>query len=205
MKKIMFALWLGCTSVAMTSCKDNEKDPRPASESVPNITSLTATSTISQADARNAAINPTVSFTVNVTGPSIDRVEAIEVYKSFRGIVANTQGQNVLSTLPRVLVRTIPPVQTTIDITLNDLVANMQRRGTAAGASITAPLSPLTRASLTAGATGTPLANLRESFIFTYEILMKDGRRIILTPTSGGVVSGAQTSAPFAAIVTIGS
>lgn len=195
MKKIMFALWLGFTAVAVTSCKDNDKDPRPATESMPNVTSTNATPTFSQADARNAAINPTITFTVNVTGPSIDQVEAVEVYKTFRNIVRNAQGQSTIQTLPRVLVRSIAPAQTTIEIPFNDLVANLQRRGAASGAAFNAPLTPLTRASLTA----------QESFLFTYELILKDGRRIVLTPTSGGVVSGSQTIAPFAAIVTIGS
>lgn len=193
MKKVLFALWMGLSAFAVTSCKDSDKDPLPATESVPNVTTANSTPTFTQAAARNTANNPAISFTVSVTGPNIDKVESVEVYKTFRNIVRNAQGQLAIQTLPRVLVRSIPPSQTTVEVTLNDLVANLQRRGTASGAAFDAPLAPLTRTSLAT----------QESFLFTYELLMKDGRRIVLTPISGGVVSGTQTAAPFAAIVTI--
>ncbi|GAB2965894.1 hypothetical protein GCM10027048_39880 [Hymenobacter coalescens] len=193
MKKILFALWLGVAAVSMTSCKDEDKDPLPKFEEVPLVLSALTTATYTQADARSTTANPVISLTTNVTGPNLDKVESVEIYKSLRNIVRNAQGQLALQTLPRVLVRTIPPAPTTTEISFNDLVANMQRRGPSSGSAFDAPLAPLTRASLTA----------QESFVFTYELVMKDGRRVVLTPTSGGIVSGTQAAAPYAGIVTI--
>lgn len=184
MKKIIYAALLVASTLGISSCKDDPNLPTPATVDYPIVRStLTEQSVYSLASVGNNSQNPSVSFTVEVAGP-VERVESIEVYRSAR--VFTTPTGTTLAVQPRVLLRSIPPTTATIDVTINEAIAGLTRPGT--------PRTPLTRASLRAG----------EGFLFTYELLLKDGQRVVFTPlSSAGVVSGAQANAPFSGLVLV--
>ena len=183
MKKIIYVALLVASTLGISSCKDDPNLPTPETVDYPIVRStLTPQSVYSLASVRDNSQNPSVSFTVEVAGP-VEQVESIEVYRSLRAFTTATG--TVLAVEPRVLLRTIPPTTATIDVTINEAIAGLTRRGT--------PRTPLTRASLRAN----------EGFLFTYELLLKDGQRVVFTPLSGGVVSGAQANAPFSGLVLV--
>ncbi|WP_139919985.1 hypothetical protein [Hymenobacter sp. DG01] len=191
MKKFLYALLLAASALSVSACRDEDNLPFPKTEEFPLVfTNLTTQNTFKLADVQGTG-NPTTTFNIEVKGGDASKIEAIEVYRSFRGYNKPAAGvTRAIGTGPRVLLRTVAPSSGSIEVSINDLITGLTR---ASGATQTGARVALTRASLEAN----------EGFLFTYELVLKDGRRIVYTPLSGGIVSGIQASAPYAGIVTI--
>lgn len=190
MKKFLYALLLAASTLSVTACRDEDNLPFPKTEEFPLVfTNLSTQSTFKVADVQGTS-NPTASFAIEVKGGDANQIEAIEVYRSFRGFNVPTSGNPAIGLGPRVLLRTVPPTSGDVEVSINDLINGLTRPS---GPSQTGTRVAITRASLRAN----------EGFLFTYELVLKDGRRISYTPLSGGIVSGIQASAPYAGIITI--
>ncbi|UYZ59221.1 hypothetical protein [Hymenobacter latericus] len=181
MKNVITALFLLFVALGTPGCKDDPDLPFPKTEEFPQIfTNLTPQSTFSAAAVQSSAGNPTASFNIEVQGGDLGQVEAIELFSTFRGF--NSSGAGALSNAPRILVKRLPPASGAVEVSINELIAGVTRaNATAGGARV-----PVTRASLRA----------TESFTFTYELVLKDGRRIVYSPTFN--------NAPFAGTIAIG-
>lgn len=191
MKKILYALLLTASAFGFSGCRDEDNLPYPKTEEFPIIfTTITAGQSSYRLTDVAGSGNPTATFAIEVKGGDPNQVEVVEVYRSFRGFNVPASGMAALGLGPRVLLRTVPPTSSSIEVSINDAISGLTR---ATGASQGGARTPITRASLRAG----------EGFLFTYELVLKDGRRIVYTPLSGGVVSGAQSTAPFSGLVTI--
>lgn len=151
------------------------------------FTNLASQSTFKLSDIAGTG-NPTATFSIEVKGGDLNAVEAVEVYRSFRGY--NVAATPALGLGPRVLLKTVPPASADITVSLNEVITGLTR---ATGASQAGARTTLTRASL----------KENEGFLFSYELLLKDGRRVVYTPLSGGVVSGTQANAPYTGLVTV--
>lgn len=119
--------------------------------------------------------NPVFTFSLDLKEKANDIAQVL-VYKSFQ------RGTNAANRLPRVLQTTLTSFPATISVNLEQALTGVVRNN-----------APLTRALL--------IANDR--FIFTFELVMKDGRTVVLTPLANGLVSGTQAAAPFAAIAIV--
>lgn len=191
MKKIFYALLLTASAFSFSSCRDEDNLPYPKAEEFPVIfTNITdGQSSYKLAEAIGSS-NPTATFNIDVKGGDVSAVEAVEIYRSFRGFNVPATGTPILGLGPRLLLRTVPATSTIVEVTLVDMISGLTR---ATGTSQTGNRTALTRASLKA----------TEGFLVTYELVLKDGRRIVYTPLSNGIVSGTATNAPFSGIVTI--
>ncbi|KUG06772.1 hypothetical protein [Solirubrum puertoriconensis] len=181
MKNVIVALLLLFVALSTPGCKDDPDLPFPETEEFPQIfTNLTPQSTFSAAAVQSSAGNPTASFNIELQGGDLNQVEAIELFSTFRGFnSAGTAG--TLSNAPRILVKSLPPTSGSVEVSINELITGVTRaNATAGGARV-----PVTRASLRA----------TESFTFTYELVLKDGRRIVYSPTFN--------TAPFAGTIAI--
>ena len=195
MKKTLYALLLMVSAFSFSSCRDEDNLPYPKTEEVPVIfTNITAGQSSFKLSDIAGTGNPTATFSIDVKGGETSNIESIEVYRSFRGYnvppVTTPVTDPTLGLGPRLLLRTVAPNSGNIDVTLNEVIAGLTR---AAGNSQAGTRVALTRASL----------KENEGFLFSYELVMKDGRRVVYTPLSGGVISGAQASAPYTGVVTV--
>ena len=183
MKKYFLAVLLAVTALGASSCKKDPKLPTPAVEEFPQIFTITGTqSTFKVTDIQGTG-NPSASFSIDVRGGDASQVEAIEIYRTFRGFNVPATGTAVVALGgPTVLLRTVPPVSGTVDITVNDIISGLTRP---TGASQTGTRAAITRASLKS----------TEGFLFTYALLLKGGRRIEFNQSFN--------AAPFSGIVTV--
>ncbi|MBF9142125.1 hypothetical protein [Hymenobacter properus] len=189
---------------SLASCRESSKIPAPAIESVPLIipvinpqksyfdytTSRPSTNTIKA----SGASRPVFEFVVNPS-EGYAEIQTVEVYKSIRrGTILG----------PRVKFRELTSFPATITIdsqeALRDLYYTSPIAPTPANPNPTAPVAALAPND----ATINRILN-GDAVVFTFEYVMKDGRRIILTPlsTSSGSVgapTGTQVNAPYAAI-----
>lgn len=184
MKNIIYAALLVVIGLTSLSCKKDPKLPTPSVEEFPLIFTNTSTqSTYKLSDVQGTG-NPTATFTIDVKGGDLDKVESIEVYRTFRGF--NVPSGTAMPTLafggPTVLLRTVPPASGSIEVTLTDIIANLTR---ATGPSQGGNRTAITRASLKAN----------EGFLFTYALLLKGGRRIEFNQSFN--------AAPLSGLVTI--
>lgn len=189
MKKILYAMLVMAVSFGFAGCRDEDNLPYPKAVDYPIIftTLTTGQNTFSLTDIAGTG-NPTVTLNLDVKGGNLQEVETIEVYRSFRGF--NVAATPALGLGPRVLLRTVAPNSGALQLSLNDIVSGLTR---ATANTQTGTRTALTRASL----------KETEGFLFTYELLLKDGRRIVYTPLSNGIVSGSQAAAPYAGLVTV--
>ncbi|MBD2768231.1 hypothetical protein IC235_10040 [Hymenobacter sp. BT664] len=165
MKKHFFAAILALTALGASSCKKDPKLPTPSVEEFPlAFINISAQSTYKVTDIQ--AGNPTATFFIDVRGGDASQVESINIYRTFRGFNVPATGNPALGFGgPTLLLRSVPPTSGNISVTLSDMIAGLTR---AAGPSQGGTRVPITGASLRAN----------ESFLITYDLLLKGGRRI---------------------------
>jgi hypothetical protein len=193
MKKILYALLLMVSAFNISGCRDEDKLPYPKTEEYPVIfTTITAGQSAYRVADANGGSNPSATFAIDVKG-NTESVDVIEIYRSFRGFNVPTSGTAVVGLGPRVLLRTVTPTSTSVEVNINDIINGLTRANGPLQVDPRIPRVPITRASLRA----------TEGFLITYELVLKDGRRVVYTPLSGGVVSGTSSSAPYAGVINI--
>ncbi|WP_210519587.1 hypothetical protein [Hymenobacter terricola] len=187
---------------SLSSCRDHSVIPEPVNESIPliipeiNPNKATfsfndARLSVSAAAAGNVA-RPVFEFVVNPSQGYTD-LQTVEVYKCIRR-------SGVLG--PRVKVTDLNSFPATVSINSQDALRDLYV--TSPTASLPAPVPVLALASSPTQANR--ILN-SDAVVFTFEYVMKDGRRIVLTPLSTadgsvGAPTGAQTNAPLAAVAT---
>jgi len=183
---------------SLASCRDTSKLPEPATESIPlvipeinpqksffnYITSRPSINSI----AASGDTRPVFEFVVNPS-QGYSEIQTVEVYKSFRR-------DSKLG--PRVKQVDLTSFPATVTLNSQDAIKDLYITSPVAGAA-----APVAVMSPTAGAANRMLNG--DGIVFTFEYVMKDGRRIILTPlsTSTGMVgapTGTFVNKPYAAV-----
>ncbi|MFD2721610.1 hypothetical protein ACFST9_23040 [Hymenobacter monticola] len=196
-----FLLLLTAAS-SLVACRETSKLPAPATEDVPLIIPevnpqksyfniLDARPSVDQARNQNRT-RPVFEFVVNPSKGGGD-IQTVEVYKSYR---------RDLKLGPRVKVTDLTSFPATVTINSQDALQDLYATSPIAGS--TTPRQPVK------GETDTTPNRLinGEAVVFTFEYVMKDGRRIILTPLSTlsgsvGAPLGTFVNAPYAAVAEI--
>lgn len=211
MKKLIIGLFVALTMGSLSSCKESSKDPAPAFTSVPLIfPKLSTDVSKSYFDTQRARASnnelatlpnptrPTLEFTLELPDQRDVKIQSVEVYKSFKR--GNFIG-------PRAFSGSYSSFPATVSLTSEQALAGLQQLffGTALPT-----LSPL--ASQTPATVRNPILS-GDIIIFTFEYVLEDGSRIILTPLSdvrlnnptnlvpaptAKVISGNQINAPYA-------
>ncbi|UOQ99205.1 hypothetical protein MUN81_06840 [Hymenobacter sp. 5317J-9] len=199
MKKYFTQLLLLVMAVsALPACREASRIPEPATESIPLVIPEInpQKSYFDYPSARNSVTTQTTTGTPRpvfefVVNPSkgYSELQTVEVYKSFRR-------NNILGPRVKVMDLTSFPATVTIDSqeAIKDLFPNSPTTANPAPTPVLAT-SPGARNNMLNG----------EAVVFTFEYVMKDGRRIILTPlstTTGsvGAPTGTLINAPYAAV-----
>ena len=203
MKKYLtsFLLVLAAMST-ISSCREKSKLPEPVNESIPLIIPeinpqkayfdfTTSSVSVNTATSRNYT-RPVFEFVVNPS-QGYTELQTVEVYKSFRRSGSSTLG-------PRVKQTDLNSFPATISLNSQDALAGLYPNSPTS-------LNPSPLA--VKGATDAAVNRIirGDAVVFTFEYIMKDGRRIILTPLSTaegsvGAPTGAQTNSPLAAVAT---
>jgi len=201
MKNLVFSLVsLASFAGALSGCREQSRIPEPAVESLPlilpEINPAKNVFTFASARAPEASnpTRPVFEFTVNPTQVEGVQLATVEVYKSFaRGTVG-----------PRVKVKDLTSFPATVTINSQEALTDLYLTNNPPPVTVpaTPPPTPIKATS--------PTANNRilngDAIIFTFEYVLSDGRRIVITPltTTGvtGVVTGIRATAPYAAVAT---
>ena len=213
MKNFLFGLSLTVVG-ALTGCRETSKLPEPAFESLPLLQPEFSTDTAkTYYDYRRARISrnslttlgelrPVFEFVINPTNRDV-KIRTIEVYKSF-GTTVGTVPTFKAPTLaplgrsfnfgPRVKVGEYSSFPATVTVRSDDAIADLPYipAGLGGRTQLVAPIND--GAAAVAIAPGTAV-------VFTFEYVLEDGRRIILTPLdSRGAITGTFAAAPYAAV-----
>lgn len=205
MKKLLFSLLLlSPLAGALSSCREQSKIPEPSVESIPLILPEInpAKSYFAYAASRNsvntaASTNtprPVFEFVVNPS-QGYAELQTVEVYKCFR------RGINPPVFGPRVKVADLTSFPATVSINSQDALTDLYL-----SSPTTANPTPTSiKASPQSPSQANRILNNGDAVVFTFEYVMKDGRRIVLTPLSTadgsvGVPTGNQIFAPYAAV-----
>ncbi|WP_460608956.1 hypothetical protein [Hymenobacter terrigena] len=202
MKKLLFSLLSLALMAGTSSCRDQARIPEPAVDSVPLILpEINPEKSYFEFNASRASVNlatanntarPVFEFVVNPSKGQAE-IQTVELYKSY------LRGSRLG---PRVKVRDITSFPTTITMDSQEAIAGLYPSSPIAGQP--APLAIL-------GATASSTNRIEQpsiaqsGVVFTFEYVMKDGRRIVLTPLSTtegtvGAPTGTLVNAPYAAI-----
>ena len=209
MKKLLFGLLFVSAMGSLSSCKEDSKIPAPDVTSVPLI--FPKVSSVIENDhfdtPRSAAsinnlprlANPTrpvFEFSIDIPDQRDVQIQSVEVYKSFqRGIFIG----------PRVLQATYTSFPATVSVNSQDALTGLQRIFSAIPGSGTN--LPTLRNLLGATPSNPNEVLAGDIIVFTFEYVLKDGSRVILTPLTdvklagGGtakVISGTQVNPPYA-------
>ena len=191
MKKFFLGLLL-LTSAAgtLSSCKDDDKIPAPDREDLPLIIPRfhdkdTVTSFINREAAaapRNTNTpRPVVEFEINPS--NADQLQTVEVYKTYGSSPNATFTLFTLS--PRVLAEKYDTFPAKFSQNSEQILTGLTRGGVA--------LIPNGDADRYNNFT------VNSAVIFTFEYILKDGRRIVLTPLDrNGAITGTFANAPYA-------
>jgi hypothetical protein len=201
-------------TLSLASCRESSKLPEPKYENVPivipeiNPEKSFFDWNIARLSVNNAVgmTRPVFEFTVNPS-QGYSELQTVEVYKSFRR--GSTYG-------PRVKVTDVTTFPTTITLdsqqALDGLFPSSQVYTTVNGVPTTTPVLPrvlpvkgVDDASI--NRIDNPSVN-KNAVIFTFEYIMKDGRRIIMTPlntsvntsATGSILPNAFNNRPLAAV-----
>ena len=195
-------LLLLATAGALSSCRDTSKLPEPANESIPLIIPAVNPQksffsfTESRASVNTAVtsnyVRPVFEFVVNPSSGYAE-LQTVEVYKSYRR--GTTFG-------PRVKVTDLTSFPATISINSQDAITGLYLNSPTVATPAPLPIKALTDAAINR------IANSGDAVVFTFEYVMKDGRRIILTPlnttkdsgSEGAVIASSLVNAPLAAV-----
>ena len=202
MNKLFFGLLLVSALGALGSCKDSRKIPAPDVTSVPLILARVSSDvTKSYFDTQRARASatelptlanptrPVFEFTFDVPDQRDVQIKAVEVYKSFR---RDRIG-------PRALVGSYSSFPATVSINSQDALTGLQQLSNTTPPALNDLLgtTPGMRNSILSG----------DLVIFTFEYVLQNGTRVILTPltevkTASGttvkVISGTQINPPYA-------
>lgn len=211
MKQFAFGLLLFASAIgAFSSCKDSSKIPAPDVTSAPlffpQVSSDRNKNHFDYATARaSIASNPTrpvYEFTIDLKDQRDVKIKAVEVYKSFK------RG-NIIG--PRVLSGSYSSFPTTVSINSQDALRDLPRLISlpAVGGLPQSYLTP----TVSATTTGTNPILPGDIIIFTFEYVLEDNSRIILTPLTSvpllapnpaaQIISGGRINAPYALYDTI--
>ena len=199
MKRIFLGLlMLASATGTFSSCKDSAKIPAPAEEDMPLILPHFAmgdktTSYLDYFRARysaqqlidSGATRPSISFIID---PSMaDKIRTVEVYKSFgtfnTSSLRNGFPNSYSNIYPRVKAAEFSTFPAMYKANSEEIAEGLTRAG--------APVKPVSGVYQAF----TPNAVI----IFTFEYILKDGRRIILTPLDRrGAISGTFSYPPYA-------
>ncbi len=194
-------LLLVLTAAGLSSCRESSKLPEPKNESVPLIipeinpnksffsfrrSQLSERIRIDSFSTRPAYYTrPEFEFVVNPS-QGYAELETVEVYKSFsRGGAFG----------PRVKIADVTSFPATITLNSQDALRGLYPTAAAGALPVLAN-------------SATPTANNRisrtpgDAIVFTFEYILKDGRRIVLTPTApdNTILPSSLNNAPLAAI-----
>lgn len=198
-----FALLLSAV-VSLSSCRESSKLPAPKYDSVPIIIPVINpsrsyfnldSSRVSDANAASRNIKrPIFEFVVNPSQGYGD-IQTVEVYKSFRR--GSAFG-------PRVKLTDLTSFPATITLNSQDALTGLYLNSPIVGQ--TAPLPVKGQNATAVNRLVFPALPVKDAVVFTFEYIMKDGRRIILTPLSNAegsvnaIVTNSFVNAPLAAI-----
>lgn len=177
-------LLLASASATLSSCKDEDRIPAPTIKSMPVIFPvLTPGKDYINFDSIRLANTPrrlrqVFEFTINPTEQRDLKLEAVEVYKSFRrGTVLGR----------RVLVNTFRTFPATVTVNSVDLLSGLKRYNGETETDVISSTNPNGNYNLI-------LAN--DAVVFTFEYIAEGGRRIILTPLNsvGAPITGTYTN-----------
>ena len=186
MKNIVFGLCLLIASGgALSSCKEDSLLPAPAAESVPAIfPQVTAGKDFFDLNASKAATSsnptrPVFEFTVDLGKERDLKVQTLEVYKSYRrGTVLG----------PRVKVGDYTTFPAVVSLNSKDALQGLQRLSGTTLVNVQ-PANP---------DNFNNLVLLNDAIVFTFELVVEGGRRIVLTPlNSFNAPTGTQSLAPY--------
>ena len=206
MKKIIFGLLLMSGLGSLSACKESSKDPAPAVTSVPLLlpqpssdpekdhfdTRRANVSTNNLATLANPT-RPVFEFTFAIPDQRDVNIKAVEVYKSF-------QRGNFIG--PRAFFNSYTSFPATVSVNSQTALAGLKRLGNAPTGVVPALYDLL---GATASAPNPVVAGDR--IVFTFEYVLQDGSRVILTPLSDvkindgstvKVISGTQINPPYA-------
>ena len=213
MKNFLIGCLLLSAATGLSSCKDSAKIPAPAQEDLPLLfprfeigdkeTSFLKYSTtrMSEDELRAAGLTrPTVKFVIEQVANRDLKIATLEVYKSY-GRGANS----VFSYTPRVKLAEYPGSALPITATFksDQLLAGLTFD---AGSNAYSPIVKLQPDGITPDPQFSN-NNFTDTsrILITFEYIMEDGRRIILTPLSrAGVVTGTFTNPPYALRISTG-
>ena len=195
MKKYLTRLALLVSAVAtLPACRETSRLPEPAYENVPLIIPEVNPKldyfdrAAARASVASGTTRPVFEFVVNPS-QGYAELQTVEVYKSFRR--ANILG-------PRVKFKELNSFPATVTINSQEAITDL-----VPSTPTTSNPNPTPPRAATPTATNT-LVN-GDAIVFTFEYILKDGRRIILTPlstTTGsiGAPTGTFINTPYAAV-----
>jgi hypothetical protein len=215
MKFTFRTLFLTLAAISgLASCREDSKLPAPKlSGSVPLIIPVVSADTAKQylnyartraSSATLATLNPPTrpvfEFSFNLDNTRDKKVQSVEVYKSFKriGSAGATFGN-------RVLVGSYTSFPVTVSLNSQDLLTDLNRIIIPSG-----PDKPYLLAIKAASPTATNIQVQRnDAIVFTFEYVLEDGSRVVLTPLNyvtvgappGGTVP-ANTNIPVLATTT---
>ncbi|WP_046244492.1 hypothetical protein [Hymenobacter terrenus] len=190
--------------VTLSSCRETSKLPEPANVSVPLIIpeinpqksffDYTNSRSSENAVAAAGIARPVFEFVVNPSRGYAE-IQTVEVYKSFR------RGTNLG---PRVKVMNLGEFPATISINSQDALTGLFLSSPISGQP--APIAVKAATPSNPNRLIPPPVNNKDAIVFTFEYVMKDGRRVILTPLStiegfvGAPIANTFINPPYAAI-----
>ena len=195
-----FALLLSAV-FSLSSCRDSSKLPAPKYESIPLIIpeinpqksffAFDGSSPSISAAAAAGITRPEFEFVVNPS-QGYSELQTVEVYKSFRRLVKDAFAYG-----PRVKVTDLTSFPATVTINSQDALRGLLTSATSL-TPVLATTATGTNRILRPTIDGIP----NDAIVFTFEYIMKDGRKIILTPVSADniLLPSSQINAPLAAV-----
>ncbi|WP_426059595.1 hypothetical protein [Hymenobacter sp. B1770] len=207
MKKLLLSLLVvSATLASLSSCQDSSKIPAPDVTSVPLIFAkaspdpsknsfdfLRARASINELPSLANPTRPVFEFTIDIPDQRDVKIREVEVYKSFlRGTRLG----------PRAFVGAYNTFPATVSLNSQTALTGLQQLVFTSNASLPS-LSSLVGATPTAR---NPIFN-GDIIVFTFEYVLQDGSRVILTPLTdvrlddgsvAKVISGTQINPPYA-------
>jgi hypothetical protein len=211
MKQFAFGLLLFASATgAFSSCKDSSKIPAPDVISAPlffpQVSSDKTKNHFDYGSARapeaSNPVRPVFEFTIDLKDQRDVKIKAVEVYKSFKR--GNTIG-------PRALAGSYSTFPVTISLNSQQVLTDLKRL------TLQNPIGGLPQSTLSDTKASSPTATngilTGDVIIFTFEYVLEDDSRIILTPLTSvpllapsppaQVISGGRINAPYALYDTI--
>ena len=203
MKKLLIGLLLLSGLGSFSACKDASKIPAPDVTSVPLIFPVAssdpekdhydqqrAAASIDGLPSQTIPTRPVFEFTFDIPDQRDIQLRTVEVYKSFQ------RGNNIG---PRVLAGSYSSFPARVAINSQDALTGLQRLLYSTGLPSLSPVLGANSAARNQVLSG-------DRIVFTFEYVLQDGSRVILTPLAdvklaGGaiakVISGNQVNPPY--------